>query len=746
MLLHGMPASMPQAHALFQNLPPVQPESATEPLVLIPSALKLTREQEDALIEFIRQRKDTLASELGLRDFTTPNWHVQAFDDQGQFRRRFLDVRFMAMMAYQQKYEWRPEVLGGIFQDSNLHVPLTRRILQQVIARLITYFLGSDPYFAVYDVNQDNKDLSDRLDRYLRHVLDQENDTKSVLASIIERILVCGECPVFLNYGKNVTYYQASKSILVDESGKPIFAIGNKDYIIEKEDVWIPAQVPVIDQTTQQPALDPLTQAPIMQEDPSGAMVLKRDGVTPRPANETYQTEIIWRRSVTEEGPRAEVLMPHDFLFPLNHENIETADCLIHIYDEPLINLVHKITTLPNATPDEMLSYVAKLHARLLPVASPDPSAATNKGRADLNEPINGTGQNRNEPILNWYRACVRFDALGTGNMGNILVIMTSTGVPLYYDYVENITPDRKRPYRLPRVNPIPGRAHGMGLVEIFEHLQINADLMFNRWNFGLSRSGSVIAFQPENTVEGDANADLDINGGETLHLKPGKTLAETIQQVGLTDVRGMPIREMLEFIMQIAMNMSGVTNTNDAQTAGLDTMKTATGVRNLEKTGQELTDKLVSDVRPGIKDILKGLMMLAAANLTSPRVFRYFEGAMGVLTTITPDMVQDLTLMVELELTKYRGEQDLQQNSQAIGAATQFYGLPPQVQMVTAPMYRQILKINGQKNADQIIQPMAMPMMPPQGAPGQPPPQPAPSPGSTPQIPPTPQPPQPSI
>jgi len=745
MLIHGMSASMPQAHSLFDRLPPVQPESATDPLVLIPSPLKLTRTQEDNLLMFIRQRKDTLGSELGLRDFTTPNWHVQAFDDQGQFRRRFLDVRFMAMMAYQQKYEWRPEVLGGIFQETNLHVPLTRRILQQVIARLITYFLGSDPYFAVYDVNQEDKDLSDRLDRYLRHVLDQESDTKSVLASIIERILVCGECPVFLNYGKNVNYYQTSKSILVDENGDPVFAVGDKDYIIKGEDMWVPAQVPVIDPATEQPAVDPATNAPIMQDDPSRSMVLKRDGLTPMPAAEIYKPQIIWRRSITQEGPRAEVLMPHDFLFPLNADSIETADCIIHIYDEPLINLVHKITTLPDATPEEMLSYIALLHARLLPVATADPAASVNKGRADLNEPINGTGQNRQEPMLNWWRACVRYDATGTGNMANLLVIMTSTGMPLYYDYVENVTPDHLRPYRLPRVNPIPGRAHGMGLAEIFEHLQTNADLMFNRWNFGLSRSGSVIGFQPENTMEGDANADLDINGGETIHLKPGKTLAETIQQVALTDVRQMPIREMLEFIMQLGMNMSGVTNTNDAQTAGLDTMKTATGVRNLEKTGQELTDKLVADVRPGIKDILKALMLLAAANLHSPKAFRYFEGAMGVLTTITPDMVQNLTLMVELELTKYRGEQDLQQNSQAIAATGQFYGQPPQVQQVTAPMFRQVLKINGQKNADQIIQPMQLPMVAPVGS-SSPPSMPSGSPDTAPQIPPTQSPPQPAI
>ncbi len=718
MLLHRMSA-LPQAHALATRLPAIPTEAADAPRVLIPSALKLTREQEQAMIDYAIDRKSTLASELGLRDFTTPDWHNQAFDDQGQYRRRYLDVRFMAMMAYAMHYEWRPEVLGGIFQDSNLHLPLTRRILQQVIARMINYFIGTDPYFAAYDVGAEDKDLADRLERWLRHVLDSENDTKSTLAGIIERILVCGECPVALSYNKQVSYYQTSKSVLVGPDKQPILATGDHDYIIQGQDAWIAAQVPVIDPATQKPALDPYTRAPVMQPDPTGAMVLKRDGVTPMPPAEVYEVQTIWRRSITQEGPQADILMPHDFLYPLNCKDIETADCTIHIYDEPLIQLIHKIFTLPDASPDEVMEYVAKLKARLLPESNNTPAAAGNKGRADLNEPIDGLGQNKQEPIINWWRVCLSYDALQSGNMGNILLIMTPSGTPLFYDYVANVTPDKKRPYRLPRVNPVPGRAHGMGLVEIYESLQTNADLMLNRWNFGLSRSGTVVAFQPENTMEGDANRNLEINGGETLHLKPGKTLAETIQTMPITDVRQMPLKDMLEFIMQLAMNMSGVTNTNDAQTAGLDTMKTATGVRNLEKTGQELTDKVVADLRPGLRDILKSLMLLAAANLNSPKVFRYFDGDTGVLSTITPDEVQDLTLDVELELTKYRGEQDLQQNTQAIGALGQFYAQSPELQALSAPMFRKILMTNGQKNADQLIQPMTAPLLPP----GSPPP-----------------------
>ncbi len=730
-----MDSALPQAQALASKLPPLLEPDPDKPRVLIPSALSksMNRAQEDALLIHAKNRAEELADELGLRDFDSPNWHASAFDADGTFRRRHLDTRHMALMSYEMRFEWRSAVLGGIFADSNLHIPLTRRILQQVIARMINYYLGSDPYFAAYDVGIEDADLADRLDKWLRHVLDSENDTKGTLASIIERVVICGECPVSLFHQKRVSYYQSDKAILIGPDGQPVVGTDN-DYIIQGEDEFIEQQAPVIDPATQQPAVDPATGQPLLQ--PTGQLVLKRDGTTPHPGAENYQQQIIWRRTIVEEGPQAEILLPSDFLYPLNCKNLELADATVHHYDEPLITLVHRLLTLDDVAPDQVMEYVSNLTHRLLTVATPEAQAATNKGRADLNEPLDSLGQDKREPQVNWSRFCLWYDALNTGNQGNILLIMTRDGtVPLFYDYIENITPDKRRPYRLPTINKIPGRAHGQGLAELFEPLQTAIDLLFNRWQFSMSRSGKIIAWQPENTTEGEADPDLELNGGETLHLKPGKTLAETVQQVDIYDTKGQPLREMIEFLMQIAMNMSGVSNVNDTRIAGLDSSKLKYGIQNMEKTGEELTDKMVNDLRTGIRDILKSLMLLAAANLQSEKTFRFFDGDLGALATIKPNEVKNLTLDVDLQLTKYRGEQELQQNSQAANAATNYYAQPNvEVQSRLAPLFRQILKANGIKNADQVIAPL-MALIPPTG------------PGATPGATPAPtEPPQPAI
>lgn len=709
-------SSLSQADAFAATLPvgPSEP-SGNEPRVLITSALKLTRAQEDALIQHAHQRKGELANELGLRDFESPDWHTTAFDDTGRLQRRHLDTRHMAMMAYEMRYEWRPFVLGGIFNDSNLHIPITRRILQQVIARLINYFIGTDPYFSAYDVGIEDADLADRIDKLLKHVLDSENDTKSALALIIERILVCGEADVALSYARKSAFYEVEKEVLVDDAGNDILASDN-DYIIKGKDSFIPKQVPVIDPATGQPQVDPQTQQPVMQEDQS-QMVLKRDGVTPMPAVETYVAKTIWRESIVQEGPQADLLMPYDFLMPLNCKGVDDADCIVHNYDEPLIHLLSRIQQVANLSPKAKLEYVASIAGRLTAVANTTPKAAENKGQAHLNEPLDSTGGDRHEPQINWSRYCLWFDVKNTGSVNDILLILTADGTtPLYYDYVQNITPDHRRPYRRLRVNPRPGRSDGQGLAELFEPIQTDADLMFNRWNFSMSKSARVDFWHPENTVEGGTDPDLKLNGGKTYRLLAGKTMEETLKSHYLTDIKSMPLREMLEFITQLAMNMSGIANVNDGMALGLDTTKLATGVKNLEKSGQEVTDKYVSDIRGGLRDLLKALMMLAIQHIDSPKTFRFFNGDLGALVTIQPEELRDITLDVNLELTKYRGEQEVQQNTQAANAGIQFYAQQPPAQAALAPLFIKLLKAFGIKDAASVIQPM--PMLPP----GQPP------------------------
>lgn len=697
-------SSEPQAHRLAAKLPPLAPEEADKPRVLIPGALRLTREQEDRMIEHAKRRMEKLKGDLGLRDFATSDWYNQGLTSDGRHERKHLDTQYMALMTYAMKFDWRPTILGGIFAQSNLHVPLTRRILQQQIAKLIAYFTGTKPYFAAYDVGAEDKDLSEKIDRWLQHILDGENNTSADIDAGLERAAVTSGAFYSLSYEKRYSYYQRNASVLVAQ-GKPYLSQVDGDYIIQGEDVFIEQQVPVLDPATQQPTVDPMTGAPVMQA--SGIMVLKRDGQTPHPGSEEYVEQLIWRRALVKEGPKAQLLQPGDFLYPLDAESLDTADFLWHRTSEPLIHLVHRFGQMDNVAPEKVLERVSLMLERLLPGTNNTPTASTAQARSELSESQNSLGSDDAEPQLNMARCCMSYDANEDGNLEDILIIMTEDGYPIAYDYVPNFTPDARRPYRRLRINPVAGRIHGQGNVELFEPLQTDADLVLNRWNFSMSKSGRVTLWRPYNTVEGEVNPNLVLNDGGTYTPKPNIKDEDILSYITLPDVKGMDLHKMLEFLMQIALNMSGVTNVNDAGMVGLDTQKLATGVRNLERSGNELFGKFIADLTPDVRDLVRSLGLLAVAHLDGPRAFKFFNGEVAQLAEITPKDVASLSLDVNMELTKYRGEQEAASTQSAIAAATQFYALPVPVQMRVANLVKQQLKSYQIKNVEEIIVPL---------------------------------------
>ncbi len=712
-----MPVSnSPQAQRLADRLPPQPPADATQPRVLIPGALKLSREQEDALINHVIRRKQDLSASMGLRDYSTESWATGGVGSDGAFNRRYLDTQQMGLDAYAMRYEWRPTVKGGIFAESNLHIPLTRRIVQQQIARLVAYFTGTEPYYSAYDVGAEDEEVAEKLEKWIRHVLDSENNTKADLDAALERACVCSAAIMALSYEKRYTYYQAFKSVLMDpDTGKPLVSQVDGDYIIEGEDEFIAPPQP-----TQTDELGNPIAAPVVN---TGLMVLKRDGTTPAPATMVFEEQLIWRRILSKEGPKAELLMPADFLFPLNAKSLDEADILWHRVSEKLIELVDRYSQAENVPPEERINQVNLMLARLMPSTTNTEASAAKTGRSELGESQSdsqGTGSDHMEPVLNLDRVCLHYDANMDGAMEDIYLIMTEDGYPIVYDYVANFTPDARRPYRRLRVNPVAGRVHGQGSVELYEHLQTNCDLLLNRWNFSQSGSGRVTFWNPQLTLEGQADPSLTLNNGATYTPASNDIeVARILQYVHLPELKGVDLKQMIEFLMQIAMNMSGVTNVNDAGMVGLDTSKLATGVRNLEASSQELFGKYIADLSPDVRDIIRSLALLAIANMgDNPKVFKFFNGDLGVLTTINHAEVRNVNLDVSIELTKYKGEQTAAQSASAIQAATGFYALTPVVQQRLAPLYRQQLKSYQIKNADEIIMPLSPEeMLPPPGA-----------------------------
>jgi hypothetical protein len=692
----------------------VSPEE-TDPMaprMPFPTSYQLNRDQEDELVEFAMKRLEELENETGRSRTGTGDWWLRGErdseqeDPQGVSRteRTWMGKRRLYDLVYQNDVEHRSSILGGIFAESNLVVPLARKITRQMTARAVNYYFATDPWFAMYPVGDADKPRADKADRYSRWKFEQSH-LKRRMELGIERAFVLGESVLKSTLENRVQVYKTTASVLVDETGADILG-ADGDYILEN-DLWV-----------EQVVIDPETGEPVGE----AGFVLKRDGQTPRPLNPIFVEKLIERRMTMFFGPEANIVHFLDFLCPLDAPSVQEADCVVHLYDMPVMTLADqwkKEQTARGGATEIAETRKAIELIRELAQESATPKNANSGYETDLDIETSSSREDRSDPVASIAEFYLRYDADGDGMMEEIMLVVDRTSkTPIFYDYTANVTADGQRPFSVQRVNEVPGRWYGIGAMEMFETTQQIIDLTVNRWNFSQSRSARVDFWNPQNTLEGRSNPHLTLNWGGTYTPVPGKTARDCLESVYLENNKDGALQQFMEFFIQLATNESGVANANDSKFAGLDSAELATGVRNIEKSGQELFSLYLGHLEPGISDLLRKQVNILFANLNEMEVYRYFEqgeengeGAEGVVE-IDPADIADMDLDVKILLTRYRGEQIMESSVRATELVEKFYSQHPFVQERTADLYRQMLKALQVSNVDQIIVPIPMNVM----------------------------------
>ena len=716
-----------------QELGPV-PQTPNDPKVPFQSSLKLTGEQEKKMIEHAFKRMTGISNELGRDQTLQPTWwanlapspNMQSAAQGFLQASTFLGKRSRFDATFMNDVSWRPWTMGvdNIFMSSNIVVPLARRICRQMIARAKKSFFGSDPWVSVEPTpglgDPVEEEQAERIERYARFKL-KESNSKGAMGRAIAQALILGECAVKTTYMVRDQIFDADAEVLTDVTGEQIRA--NDGSTITKDDQWKDA------------------------EDGLGTQVLARDGITPKPEAPIFTKQTLNRRQVLFEGAVSEPIYYKDFLCPLTATDVQTADCVCHIYDKQVsefVDLAVKRGMVDNtqegrqAAAQKMIALVQAMDSN-----NAQPKAAVNMAiRPNENfTPMPSTAGDTGGPIAEFAEFYLWYDANGDGVAENICLICDrKSQLPIYYDHVANVAVDGLRPIEIVRINGIEGRWYGLGIIELFESYQTIVDLMVNRWNFSNSRAGSVHLWNPKNTLEGDRDGSLKMNFGGTYTKKPGVKAEDVIEVVYLNDTKFEQFQTLVQFFMQLAMNESGVTNANDGQAAGLASSKLATGIMQIEQSGDELFMPIIEDLAEPLQNIVNREVSIILANIDEAEVFAYMNGDDAGIGQITPEDVKGLRFRAEIELTTHKNQQILQLSAQAIALVKDFYlTTPPNVQPLVVGMYRDQLRILCPKcNPEEVLKVQAMPPMP---MPGEAPPSgggaaPAPSPAGPPKSP----------
>jgi hypothetical protein len=243
--------------------------------------------------------------------------------------------------------------------------------------------------------------------------------------------------------------------------------------------------------------------------------------------------------------------------------------------------------------------------------------------------------------------------------------------------------------------------------MELFESYQTCIDLLINRWNFSQSRSGRVDFWKPTDTAEGERDPSLKLNWGSTYTAKSNVDVDKILKSVYLTDIKFEQIHLMANYFQQLLNNEAGVLSSNDGQAAGLQSSELATGILEVNKSGDELFKPIIQDLQGPLEKLLTREIDVTLANLNPVEVFTYLNGDTLDVDKLTPDDVRGLRFKCVISLTTQKDQERLQVSQAASALVERFYQLSPSTQAKVAAFYRtQLRSLDPAVDAKTVIVP----------------------------------------
>ena len=663
------------------------------------------RRLEKRLVEHCIAEKLRCENELG-RDhahatgfLTDPN--APANQQAKLAVRTHMGQRKLFDLIYSLEMDWRPMLYPGLWDHSNDHIPITRRQIQQLEAKAQGYFFGSDPWFGIAPTPLGNNDaeIAPVVEGWARWVVDRA-DAVEVLNIATAQAFRRGEGITKTSWLRRPDYYETDAEVVVDK-GKPIFA-KDGDYIF-RSDQWI------------------------RNKDENGTVqfILARDGFTMLPtyAQEPDQLQFAVHtvERIVDSDNRAVIdnVDFRDFLIGLTDRDVDTAPFVGHIYDMPALSLTAQYFQNDGKKEDfpNLLAYIKSQG-----VGSTNPKSAKEQPREDLGEAL-GMGASTTQftdttkrgtkiGVLECY---VHFDVFEEGQDRSLMVLVDiDQQKPIFYDYARNVLPRGKRPFSIVRINPVDGRWHGEGMAKYFWRLNWSVDTTANRFAFQTMTTGTVSALDKSAFTDfEEQDGPVTINGGEQWNLRPGRQLEEAFQVKSIVPVNQADLYTYLELLLQTVQNLTGQANMNDNATAGLNTTKTATGINQMSRDGDQMFAPYIMHLSPGLARATQSIILLAADRMPDSQLFRLTDGDAVKIEAIQRTKVVDLEFDITMTVASFKQEQQGGKGLEVIGLVERFMALLPEVRMMLAPVYRKQMQLYQSREGMAAIDAIAqMPVM----------------------------------
>lgn len=586
--------------------------------------------------------------------------------------------------------EWE----NAVFAKSNESLNMIGSGVDYIRCRLIEEIFDGKPWFAAEPRQPGECDplLAQEIGRHLRWKLGPEQiDFEAVSTDLVSQACKLGECVAKLSYTTEEETFERIASILWDmQTDEPVLT-PDGEFVFQEGPLEILAQA----------LASPLDFA--MEWHPGEPRAL----VSPEalPPGLCWKEQIVSDRMVRSTGAKAVPLHFKEFYCPLNAPSIHEADFVAHMTSMRLSELCgHLGVSLDDAGEEEGSVDGHLLRTlRQIRMAGAQPKAESEQPRSGEGEEIPVADA---DPEFRMVEAYFRFDARGDGRPCRVfLMVAYDYDVPIFWDYIANVTPDGKYPFEAVVINKEPHRWYGKSWFKKYERFQHLIDKLTNQILYRNDLAANPVKFRrKEAVVQWQNDQPFEIGPDKVFDLNDGYTAEDALQTASIPELDEQT-KFLLEMVIANWRMRAGVATASQGAFGGLPSERTATGITQVAATGLTIFKPQLMEVKRGVEAVLRQVVDYQYAYLDADEAFTYLEGEVRCSGMLSQASVRNLKLNVELTLTLSRQAQNLDASRMAVDFFGQFLAVPDAFKSVAAPLYATVYKSLQIDNADDYFQ-----------------------------------------
>lgn len=607
--------------------------------------------------------------------------------------RERIEADRQAKESYRNKRDHRKSQ-GGVFEVSNLVLPISSMIAESFISRTEDELFGTKPFFKTRPRGANDTQLAAEADSFFQFKFgESQARVEPLFRRSIEQAFTQRAVIFKVIKGERMAEWVGQTDVLWDRrTNQPVKVAYEEgaDYVPQDSAQWDPVEEPGTEPNT-------VVVRSKLRADPSIIWDEERYEFKPAP-------KPLLRSAHTFRGAEA-VLVDYDaFLCPTAAADANEADYCSHRYDKNLYWVKERFLERP------WLNWKSFRATYQNETAKPKTELDRNKLSKESLEFDDKTH------TLRLVECWVRRDVLGWGRPQEFMILIEPTQrKAIYYEFQANLCSDMKRPFETMAIAPNDGSWCGENLMEKLDQYQDYADKQFNRESVRNIRRANPIGGVHTDAVEEEPTA-IEIGDGGYFRLKKGKRLQDFIEHEAIPDL-DTRTQELIQFVIYLVQLWLSVSNLSQGDYADLPQNSTKYGIQATLREASKLGRRYIRRVQDAFTQVLTKMVKLQIDLLDEDEVFEVTEGHNRELRRLSADKVaalRKLDMNIELVLTQQTTEADIAAAELALKAQADYFATPPVLLAARRPMFVKIMEALGYKEVDKLL-PFPLPL-PPKG------------------------------